>query len=751
MVQKAKRTPTATERLQDSLAKNRQLFALNRFNKTAAVIGTAEFANFGGSAGGVQAATGNYLRTKGDTMVGPIAYFPTTVSINGSDELDITPPTTGSNNKSSSYVIASFATPDKIQKIVGAQFSGQMLFLQVPGGSVLTLEDYTNNATGNIITSDGTDVVITTTTDPIILTLLFDITRGPNSNNGGWVVLYAKSITGGSATASFPLSYPVDDQGSKTGLVTHSLTATTAHKLQFTATGDCNITITGFGSSNADAVDFYIEVTQDNVGGHDITFNDPEVVNPPTITTVADTLSLLAVHADGDGNMRVTTLMNAGATPGNFANRTLSNLTTPSLNTDLSFNANDATNIDRIIMNQAAGTGFGSTATGYQSNAAGDLNSFIPTTTKYLWFEAGTEIMRLDVQTNLATLRLADSLGAELALLETTGGKTGQIFKGTAAMTLADPDKIDFVINVTTLATLTSTGWDMESNKIANVTDPTLAQDVATKNYVDTTSSQTPWVADIDADGFDLTDLSNIEFRATTGAPAASTPAIHVDGSGDMISNVATLDSHFLKIQNVTKTQLSASSLSLTGVTLDMGNSSIADISQVQVTGGSGDVIHGFLSGSTGVFNVNSNANSSQVNLVVRNSGGSLTTRVAVTETTVDFDNPIVLTSDDPLTTAQYGLGRSSSGTEINAPTGKLVILGVNGSSGNQISIGATSWGGQTSDDMQLFCVTDGTDAPINLEPAAGDPSSLADGDMWYNSTSNKFRGRANGVSVDLH
>ena len=43
---------------------------------------------------------------------------------------------------------------------------------------------------------------------------------------------------------------------------------------------------------------------------------------------------------------------------------------------------------------------------------------------------------------------------------------------------------------------------------------------------------QTPWTQDIDADGFDLTDLSNIEFRTTTGAPGTGVQAIFADAGG---------------------------------------------------------------------------------------------------------------------------------------------------------------------------------------------------------------------------
>ena len=54
--------------------------------------------------------------------------------------------------------------------------------------------------------------------------------------------------------------------------------------------------------------------------------------------------------------------------------------------------------------------------------------------------------------------------------------------------------------------------------------------------------AQTPWTSDIDADGFDLTDLSNIQFRTTTGAPGVginifyltNTMKLDVPGNADI-------------------------------------------------------------------------------------------------------------------------------------------------------------------------------------------------------------------------
>ena len=124
---------------------------------------------------------GNYLATTGDTMMGPIAYNPTTVSI-GSNEIDIGL----SSDKSSTYVILDSATTDLIT-ITGAQFSGQDLILQGKTGSTITVKN-----SGNIVTSDGADYDIV---GLALVRLIYDeastkwriySTVGSGGGSGGW-------------------------------------------------------------------------------------------------------------------------------------------------------------------------------------------------------------------------------------------------------------------------------------------------------------------------------------------------------------------------------------------------------------------------------------------------------------------------------------------------------------------------------------------------------------------------------------
>jgi len=88
-----------------------------------------------------------------------------------------------------------------------------------------------------------------------------------------------------------------------------------------------------------------------------------------------------------------------------------------------------------------------------------------------------------------------------------------------------------------------------------DVTDNKWQQVTTGKGFLG--ASQTPWLTDIDADGFDLQDLSNIEFRTTTGTPVAGTPSIHVDASGDMVFDLDAADGYFWEFGQASKLSLS--------------------------------------------------------------------------------------------------------------------------------------------------------------------------------------------------
>jgi len=83
-------------------------------------------------------------------------------------------------------------------------------------------------------------------------------------------------------------------------------------------------------------------------------------------------------------------------------------------------------------------------------------------------------------------------------------------------------------------------------------------------------ASQTPWTQDIDADGFDLQDLSNIEFRNTTGAPGATVPAIYKDVNGIKLNTPSTT-SYELQINAVAEYVFNATELDTQGNDITIG------------------------------------------------------------------------------------------------------------------------------------------------------------------------------------
>lgn len=140
-----KKLRTSQDRVTDVLREQEQEFIQN-LKPLGSEKGGFGLVGLGGTTSGSPIPAGNYLNTAGGTMIGPVAYYPTTVSI-ASNAIDIGL----SSDKSSTYVILDSATTDLIT-ITGAQFSGQDLILQGKTGSTITVKN-----SGNIVTSDGAD------------------------------------------------------------------------------------------------------------------------------------------------------------------------------------------------------------------------------------------------------------------------------------------------------------------------------------------------------------------------------------------------------------------------------------------------------------------------------------------------------------------------------------------------------------------------------------------------------------------
>lgn len=95
------------------------------------------------------------------------------------------------------------------------------------------------------------------------------------------------------------------------------------------------------------------------------------------------------------------------------------------------------------------------------------------------------------------------------------------------------------------------------------------------------------------------------------------------------------------------------------------------------------------------------------------------------------------------------GGGASGGNVSINAGTGSTtsgsIVIG-------QIcsSVFLGNVGINTQIQGLLLTTVQGTQAALRVGAINADPSSLSNGDMWYNSTTGKFRARENGSSVDM-
>jgi hypothetical protein len=116
-------------------------------------------------------------------------------------------------------------------------------------------------------------------------------------------------------------------------------------------------------------------------------------------------------------------------------------------------------------------------------------------------------------------------------------------------------------------------------------------------------------------------------------------------------------------------------------------------------------------------------------------------------------------------TTTKKFLAQTGTGTASAAPAWSTIVAGdlpAHSHSGADITSGTVADARLSTNvvlENQANTYTAGskqtvehssTIAGLNVKPAAGDPSTPADGDIWYNSTTGKFRKRENGATSDL-
>lgn len=310
----------------------------------------------------------SYLKTGGGTMTGVLAFYPTLITI-ASDVISIAL----SSGKASSRVIVApqSGLTDTLSSINGAQYEGQILFLQGVQGDTITL---TNS--GNIETIDGSNFTLA---DDDIILLQFDST-----DNKWQQVTVGKQMGSG---VTFPIKPPIHDYGSIGGGTQNlDLSLSNGHVHKFTLTGNETLTFSNPPASG-NQMTFEVEVLQDGTGSRTLTW-PASVVETITIDSGANKLTIVSLRTnDGGTNYHAVTLISGSSSMGGAGATTLNDLTDVTITAatiynHLEYDGAQWVNVANILMagnitpTTSATRSLGAlTATGYFANVyTGTLN-----------------------------------------------------------------------------------------------------------------------------------------------------------------------------------------------------------------------------------------------------------------------------------------------------------------------------------------------------------------------------------------
>ncbi|MBP7832294.1 MAG: hypothetical protein KA035_00810 [Candidatus Levybacteria bacterium] len=175
--------------------------------------------------------------------------------------------------------------------------------------------------------------------------------------------------------------------------------------------------------------------------------------------------------------------------------------------------------------------------------------------------------------------------------------------------------------------------------------------------------SQTPWTSDIDADGFDLRDLSNLEFQSTTGAPAGTVVGIYSDNTGDLNLNALSAKSINFQIAGSDEYNFSSSTLGLNGNSLTSVGGIELSANQTINPGSSGTL--GIGTANTTVLNLG--VGTATTNVI----GGNI---VLTGNTSVSSGNTFTVSSGEAVVTGQSGGSATTLRVNNHTSTGSIFV-----------------------------------------------------------------------------
>ena len=204
---------------------------------------------------------------------------------------------------------------------------------------------------------------------------IFEIALGGSSGSGSG---------GGGSGVSFPITPTINDHGN-VATVTEDLdlSAATGHVHKITLTGDPTLTFSNPPSSGTQ-IEFEIEFVQDATGSRTVTW-PATVAETVSISKTASSTTIVTVRTNDGGTtyhaipaLRGSISLSGGS---NYANTALSNLVSPTLTTDLNFNTQDITNMDRVRFASDSGG----------PSSAADPSIFLDGSSNFQWNVATTK------------------------------------------------------------------------------------------------------------------------------------------------------------------------------------------------------------------------------------------------------------------------------------------------------------------------------------------------------------------------